>query len=137
MPPVTDIPSRPRAVLRPIQPADRRARLASLRLQLAQLERHEGHSAAGLSLGAPEIHVHLPASGLAGGVLHEMAGATYGDRPAAFGFVVALMAMAVAGRQRSGPAFLVGTRRAPFGLPCGRGLAQAGLDPSRLVLVET
>jgi hypothetical protein len=213
--------------------AERRARLATLRVQLAELEGHTRHgSTACLSLGAPEIHAHLPTPGLAGGVLHEMAGATYGDRPAAFGFAVAVMAIAAssggdaratpdgaaggslspplsgppqgqphhedpesngerdgvkgskkppplhgleASAQRlrplvdgfspagrgggastvrlvsnpnavardllpaAGPAFLVVTRRAlaHFGRPYGRGLDQAGLDTSRLILIET
>jgi protein ImuA len=158
----TDITRHPRAALTPI--ADRRARLATLRVQLAQLEPQEGLGAAVcLSLGAPEVHAHLPTPGLAGGVLHEVFGATHGDRPAAFGFVAALMAMAGAiaasgsdhpslhrselhtgadargPAQRIGPAFLVATRRAlgHFGRPYGRGLGQAGLDPSRLILIET
>jgi protein ImuA len=157
--PEPDIASHPRAVLTPI--ADRRARLATLRVRLAQLERHEGHAVAScLSLGVPEIRAHLPTPGLAGGVLHAMAGATYGDRPAAFGFVIALMAIAAPGSdpllhrsephtrvdargltptQRTGPAFLAVTRRAlaDFGRPYGRGLSQAGLDPNRLILIET
>ena len=39
----------------------------------------------------------------------------------------------------AGPAFLVASRRAlaDLGRPYGRGLSQTGLDPSRLVLVET
>jgi protein ImuA len=113
-------------------------RLAVLSLQLTQLERHPGALAQTcLPLGVPEIHAHLPMPGLAGGVLHEIAGATHGDRPAAFGFAVSLMAMA--GHQRSGPAFLVATRRAlsHFGRPYGHGLAQVGLDPGRLILIET
>jgi protein ImuA len=155
-----------------ISTADRRVRLAALRAHLAEIERHEGRGiAACLSLGAPEIHAHLPMPGLAGGVLHEMAGVTHGDQPAAFGFVAALMAIALdarastrgplsppsAGRGGPGgaptrrfvanprglppasPAFLVASRRAlaDLGRPYGRGLGQAGLDPGRLVLVET
>lgn len=162
--PAPDISSSSRASSPPN--ADRRARLATLRVQLAQLER-QGDAAACLPIGAPEIHAHLPAPGLARGVLHEVAGKTHADRPAAFGFVVALMAMAGA-TARSGPshhrselhtgadtggltpaffpassparpAFLVASRRAlvHFGRPYGRGLAQAGLDPCRLILIET
>jgi protein ImuA len=89
-----------------------------------------------------------------------VAGATYADRPAAFGFVVALMTIAASvpsgsdpsphrselhtnaearGLTPTRPAFLVATRRAlaHFGRPYGRGLGQAGLDPGRLILVET
>src|SRR5687767_10936515 len=99
--PKPDTASYPRAIS---IAADRRARLATLRVQLAELERHEGRGvAACLSLGAPQIHAHLPTPGLAGGVLHELAGATHGDRPAAFGFVVALMAMAASARSSLSP----------------------------------
>jgi protein ImuA len=163
--PEPDITCCPRAVAI----TDRRARLATLRVQLAQLEGQGRRGAAAcLPLGAPEILAHLPTPGLAGGVLHEMAGATHGDRPAAFGFVVAVMALALSGsdagcslqdgaadaslspplsghprgqphHQDPGPAFLVASRRALAGLgrPYGRGLAQAGLDPGRLILIET
>jgi protein ImuA len=111
--------------------------LARLHQKIASLERHRGSAAQTcLLLGAPEIEAHLPALGIAGGVLHEIAGVAHCDRPAAFGFVFALMAMAA--QQSSGIAFLVTTRRAlgHYGRPCGGGLAQAGLDPGRLVIVE-
>ena len=90
-----------------------------------------------LAFGVPEIESHLPGPGLACGVLHEMAAADHGDRPAAFGFLFALTAAALA--SRPGPAVLVATRRAllDFGRPCGHGLAQLGLDVGRLLIVET
>jgi protein ImuA len=130
--------------------------LARLRQKLASLDRHQERAAQTcLPLGAPEIEAHLPAPGLAGGVLHEIAGATHGDRPAAFGLVLALMAIAgsypsrhrydlspsvdARGLTPVGPAFLVTSRRAlsHFGRPYGHGLGQAGLDPCSLVIVET
>jgi protein ImuA len=86
---------------------------------------------------APELQTHLPAPGLAGGVLHEIAGDAHEDRPAAFGFVLALMAQA--GRRHPGPVFLVAGRRAlsQFGRPYGHGLGALGIDVRRLVLVTT
>jgi protein ImuA len=90
-----------------------------------------------LPLGVPEMQAHLPGPGLACGVLHEVAAADHGDRPAAFGFLFALTAAAL--RSRPGPAVLVATRRAllDFGRPCGHGLAQLGLEVGRLLIVET
>ncbi len=78
----------------------------------------------------------MPGPGLAAGVLHELA-ADHADRPAAFGFLLALTAAALG--VRPGPAVFIAARRtaADFGLPYGHGLAQIGLDPSRLILVET
>jgi protein ImuA len=92
---------------------------------------------AGLSLGLPVIDRHFPGAGLACGALHEVVAATHGDRPAAFGFVVALMARALAARP--GPVILIAPRRcfADFGKPYGHGLRQLGLDVGRLVLIET
>ena len=78
----------------------------------------------------------MPGPGLASGVLHEIT-AAHADRPAAFGFLLALTAAALG--TRSGPAVFIAARRtlADFGLPYGHGLAQIGLDPARLILVET
>jgi protein ImuA len=83
------------------------------------------------------VHAHLPEPGLPCGVLNEIAADAYGDTPAAFGFVFALMAVAL--RSRPGFAVLVlQTRcRMDFGAPYGHGLLQWGLDPARLIIVET
>jgi protein ImuA len=112
--------------------------LAALRQVVAKLETvAPAIGAQHLPLGVPEMQAHLPGPGLACGVLHEMAAADHGDRPAAFGFLFALTAAAL--RSRPGPAVLVATRRAllDFGRPCGHGLAQLGLDVGRLLIVET
>jgi protein ImuA len=63
--------------------------------------------------------------------------ASSGDRPAALGFVLALMATAL-GRW-PGMAMLVVTRRSlkPFGIPYGRGLRQLGIASRALILIET
>ena len=97
---------------------------------------HRG-SVSYLPLGLGEVHAHLPEPGLPCGALNEIAADTYGDTPAAFGFVFALMAAAL--RSRSGPAVLVFQTRClmDFGAPYGLGLVQWGVDPGRLIIVET
>jgi protein ImuA len=115
----------------------RSARIAALRQGMARLERARlGHSTY-LSLGMEQVHDHLPGPGLTCGVLHEIAAAAHGDRPAAFGFLFALTAAAL--QARAGPAMLVVQRRClvEFGAPYGHGLVQLGLDPGRLLLIET
>ena len=116
--------------------APRAERIAVLRHQVAKLERGQrGRSGAYLPLGMAEVEAHLPDPGLACGILHEVVAAAHGDRPAAFGFVFALMAAAL--QSRRGPAIFIANRRAlaDFGEPYGHGLAQLGLDPDRLLLV--
>jgi protein ImuA len=77
----------------------------------------------------------LPGAGFAGGALNE-AVAAYGDRPAAFGFLFALMAAAM--QEREGFAFFVAQRCAlDFGMPYGHGLHRLGVAVDRLFLVET
>jgi len=117
--------------------AAKAARIAALRQGLSKLERAHLGPSAHLSLGMAEVHAHLPGPGLACGVLHEIASAAHGDRPAAFGFVFALTAAAL--RSRPGPAVFVTQRRclADFGAPYGHGLVQLGLDAGRLLLIET
>ena len=104
---------------------------------MEKLERAHPGPPAHLSLDVPQMHAHLPGPGLACGVLHEIAAAAHGDRPAAFGFVFALIAAAL--RARPGHAVFVAQRRclADFGAPYGHGLAQLGLDPARLLLIDT
>jgi protein ImuA len=116
----------------------RAERLAALRRTVARLESGSPDAApAHLSLGLPEIHRHLPGPGLSLGALHEVLAASHGDRPAAFGFVAALSARALSARR--GAVVLVATRRslADFGQVHGPGLRALGVDPGRLLLVET
>ncbi|NNU81178.1 DNA repair protein [Halovulum dunhuangense] len=88
----------------------------------------------GLGLPAPDARLE---GGLALGALHEIRAAEARDIGAATGLVVALLAglCARSGRDRvlwiSDPA----TAR-DAGLPCPDGIAQYGLDPSRLTLVH-
>jgi protein ImuA len=99
------------------------------------LPRVEGFRAAKpIPFGLSAIDRYLPQGGLAGGALHEVvpeADAT----PAAFGFVVAFLARL----SRTSPLILVipahGLR--DYGRPHGHGLRALGLDPNRLILVET
>lgn len=109
-------------------------RLADLRLTLARLEGVGRSQGEVLPLG--ELGPHLPAGGLACGVLHEVT-SSYADRPAAFGFTFALGS--IAQTVRSGPVLFIASRRAlrDYGRPYGHGLKQLGLDPGRLLLVET
>jgi protein ImuA len=76
----------------------------------------------------------LPAD-LAHGALNELV-AAHGDRPAAFCFLFALTALGL--EAGTGPAVFIAARRTltEFGSPYGHGLAQLGLDVSRLVLVD-
>jgi protein ImuA len=77
----------------------------------------------------------LPGPGFPYGVLNEVI-APYRDRAAAFGFLFAVVAVAL--REREGPALFVATERAlDCGVPYGHGLSQLGVDMGRLILVET
>ncbi len=126
--------------------SDRLHQLEALRETLQRLE--ASHRACATASGAsaeagrarPVLHLgdldaHLPGDGLPAGVLNEIT-ADYANRPAAYGFAFALMALAQ--QARSGPVVLVMSRRAlrDFGHPYGHGLAQLGLDVGRLILVE-
>jgi protein ImuA len=88
-----------------------------------------------LPFGLPSLDAHLPQGGLTCGTLHEVMPEAWDDMPAAFGFVAAIL-----GRMpQSGPLLLV---TAPGGLaghgrPHGHGLNGLGLDPTRVILVET
>ena len=147
------------------------------------LPRMEGfRAAAPLPFGLASIDHYLPQGGLAGGALHEVV-PEQAATPAAFGFIVALLARlpallipppergrpASAARQvggsckqddpspdrpwRSGPPLSEGgktTARTPpiflilpnyglrdYGRPHGHGMRALGLDPRRLIVVET
>jgi protein ImuA len=91
--------------------------------------------ARGLSFGLPALDSYLPQGGLAFGVPHEVVPVADGDLPAAFGFIAALLGC----MPRGGPLLLVMSARglAQYGRPHGHGLNGLGLDPARLILVET
>ena len=88
-----------------------------------------------LSFGHFALDSHLPQGGLAFGALHEVAPEADGDMPVAFGFLAALL-----GRiPRGGPMLFVLSARGPaqYGRPHGHGLNCLGLDPARVILIET
>ena len=99
------------------------------------LPRMEGFRAAKpIPFGLSAIDRYLPQGGLAGGALHEVV-PEEAATPAAFGFVVALLTRL----SQTSPLILVipahGFR--DYGRPYGHGLRTLGLDPNRLILVET
>jgi protein ImuA len=123
---------------RPFLPSDLRAgRIAALWQTVAKLE--QGNASANgliLPLAGAGMQAYLPGGGLPGGVLHEVTPANYGDRPAALGFVLALMAEAQG--TAAGPAVIVIARRAlaGFGIPCGQGLRELGPDTRKLIVIH-
>jgi protein ImuA len=138
----------------PVTGGNRAAIVDELRRLLPRLESHGG-AGRGLPLGLAAIDTHLPHGGLAVGALHEVAPHQHGDTPAAFGFLVALLARVqptakhdpekwtpVFGKDHAPinkPVLLVASHRAlaDHGRPHGHGLQKLGLDPARLILVET
>ena len=124
---------------------DRAAIVDELRGLLPRME--SGAPPRALPFGLPALDAHLPQGGLTRGALHEVAPAAPGDVPAAFGFLVALLARnplstPVLGKNRvptNKPLLFVASARAlaDHGRPYGHGLHRLGLDPARLILVET
>ena len=112
------------------RPHSRADVVRDLRRLLPRLERAAVETRA-LSFGVPALDSYLPQRGLAFGALHEVAPAGEADEAAAFGFVTALL-----GRVPQGPVCLVFARR-KSGRPHGHGLNALGLDPARVILVET
>src|SRR5271155_5814070 len=98
------------------------------------LPRIEG-SHKSLPFGLAALDSHLPEGGLACGALHEVVPQADSGIAAALGFIVALL-----GRLSGAhplifvmPAF--GLRQ--YGRPHGHGFHSLGLDPARLIMVET
>jgi protein ImuA len=133
---------------------DRAAALAQLRGLLARQAgwREEVH--AGLPFGLAALDSHLPNGGLACGALHEIVPTMQAALPAAFGFVVAILARlsssygdGLADSERTNAHCHRTERRIVFVMAahtlrqCGRlsghGLNSLGLDPRRAILVET
>jgi protein ImuA len=101
--------------------------LAGLRRRVRALEAG-GESGAPAALGLPALDAHL-GGGLARNALHEVLAADAGPGTA---FAVALAARLAEG----GPlVWCVRSQALDAGAPCPAGLAAAGLDPTRLVLV--
>jgi len=122
----------------------RTARLAELRLLLSR-DQWPRDLQAPLPFDLAALDGHLPNGGLAYGALHEVVPAT--QVPAAFGFVVAVLARLSSTLPRaakSRPIIFVLPRHGShqFGSrQCGRlsghGLSRLGFDPSRAIMVET
>jgi protein ImuA len=88
-----------------------------------------------LPFGLPILDAALPQGGLACGALHEVLPETGGDMPAAFGFIAALLSRMPHG----GPVLIVLAQQefASWGRLHGHGLNSLGLDPARVILIET
>jgi protein ImuA len=119
----------------PLTGRNRAAIVDELRRLLPRLESHGG-AARVLAFGLDALDGHLPHGGLATNALHEVAPQQHGDTPTAFGFLVALLARFAPATR---PLLFVASHRAlaDHGRPHGHGLQQLGLDPARLILVET
>jgi protein ImuA len=124
---------------------DRASRAAIVDELRRQLPRMEGATATrrALPFGLAALDRHLPQGGLTLGALHEVTPQAHGDTPAAFGFVVALLGRVMAREHdptnKARPVLLVSSSRAlaDHGRPHGHGLQHLGLDPTRLILLET
>jgi protein ImuA len=95
-----------------------------------------------LPFGLAALDCHLPNGGLTCGALHEVVPATQAALPAAFGFVVAVVARFnsnFSGAVRNKQIIVVmpdhGSRQC--GRLSGHGLNGLGFDPTRVALVET
>jgi protein ImuA len=88
-----------------------------------------------LPFGLAALDSCLPDGGLAAGGLHEVVPEVQAALPAAFGFIVAILSRL----SRAYPVVLVMPRhtRRQYGRVYGHGLNSLGLDPARLILVET
>ncbi len=93
------------------------------------------------TFGVEEIDGALPWNGLGPDGVHEVRPASYRDGWAALGFALALLARRIATLPPGEEGLLLWAfGRAwsrEFGRPCGQGLAAMGLDPDRIVMVET
>lgn len=105
--------------------------IAALRADIRRLE-HGGRSLQALPLGLPALDDRLPGGGLPLACLHEIEGARpEWDDGAATGFCLLLLARLLAARP--GPLLWVAGRGDLY----APGLAALGVDPDRLILVQT
>ncbi|MFN3744543.1 MAG: hypothetical protein ACK4TL_07545 [Hyphomicrobiaceae bacterium] len=140
----------------PPAPHSAQMRLERLRALLAALERRPSFGRApavvdatetmekpGWGLGAPEVDGWLPGGRLDAAILAEIKPETYGDTPAAltFALLLAVRRLGVGHAAGEAPGLVVWcwpVRLArEYGGLYGPGLARLGLEPTRLLLVET
>jgi hypothetical protein len=147
----------------PPAPPSRPTRIEQLRALLAPLERHQGfgrgpttHSPeiaarAGWTLGDPEVDGWLPDRQLDAASLGEIKPETYGDASAALAFALLLAVRRLGVSWASGrPSSASSAERPGLVVWCwshrlarengglyGPGFVRLGLDPARLLLVET
>ena len=115
-----------------------RAPLAALRRLIADAQ-GLGNQAEALAFDLPALDRFLPQQGLPLGALHEIAPNENDDNAAAFGFMAALLGrFAKADRAKAPVLIVTGPESvAGYGRPFGHGLARLGVDPSRVILVQT
>ena len=104
------------------------AMISGLREHIERLEGTSARQRRVLPFGVPDIDERLPGGGLALGALHEVTG---GGNGAVDGAVAAIFAAGIAARTRGKVLWCV-TRSDLF----APALAQAGLDPGRVIHVE-
>jgi protein ImuA len=109
---------------------------ATVMAELRRLLPRMGEQRAPLPFGLAAIDSHLPDGGLACGALHEVVPAAENCIAAAFGFIAAVLAPLACPLLFVMPGHALRPYR-PHGRLHGHGLNALGLDPGRLILVET
>ena len=120
----------------------RAAALAELRLLLSRQPGWPQPLHASLSFGLAALDRHLPNGGLTCAALHEIVPATQATVPAAFGFIVAVLArfgslLPEATRNKQIVFVAPGHGSRQYGRFSGHGLKALGFDPSRAIVVDT
>src|SRR6516225_10554783 len=128
----------------------RAAALAELRLLLSRQTGSPQTLHTALSFGLAALDCHLPNGGLVSGALHEVVPATQAALPAAFGFIVAVLARFISppppgprlraperGREKKIVVVMPDHGSRQCGRLSGHGLNGLGCDPTRVILVET
>src|SRR6202451_2976378 len=109
---------------------------AAVMAELRRLMPGMGEQRNPLPFGLAAIDSHLPDGGLACGALHEIVPAAESCIAAALGFIAAILARLAYPLLFVMPAYGLRPYR-PHGRLHGHGLNVLGLDPARLILVET
>jgi protein ImuA len=121
---------------------DRATALTELRLLLSRQPGCPPTATARLPFGVAALDGHLPHGGLTCGALHEVVPATQAALPAAFGFIVAVLARFNGNFPETATKKKIivvmphhGSRQC--GRLSGHGLSSLGFNPRRVILVET